>query len=116
MLFTIAIGLFVGFLSGLLGIGGAIIMIPAMILLLHFDQHMAQGTALATMIPPIGILAAFEYYKSGYVNIPTALIIAAGFIIGAFFGAKIAVQIDANILKKVFGFFLLAISIKIIFF
>jgi len=108
------IGILIGFMSGLLGIGGAIIMVPILTLLLKYDQHLAQGTALAVMIPPVGILAAYEYYKSGYVNIPIALLIAAGFVIGALVGAKISIQIDGQLLKKIFGFFLLAVSIKII--
>ncbi len=87
----------------------------ALVFLLGFSQHMAQGTALAAMIPPIGLLAAYEYYKNGYVNIPVALLIAAGFIIGGFAGAKLSAHVDENILKKIFGLILFLISIKIFF-
>jgi uncharacterized protein len=109
------IGICTGVLSGLLGIGGAVIMIPALIIFLKFNQHMAQGTALAAMILPIGLLAAYEYYKSGHVDIRIALLIAAGFIIGAYVGAKFAVQIDVNILRRIFGAALLVVSIWMIF-
>jgi uncharacterized protein len=108
------IGICTGILGGLLGIGGAVIMIPAMVIFLKFNQHIAQGTALAAMIPPIGLLAAYEYYKSGNVNIPVALLIAAGFIVGAYAGAKFAEHIDDAILSRIFGFVLLVISIKMI--
>ena len=110
----IIIGLVAGTLGGLIGTGGAVIMIPALVLLLGYNQHMAQGTALTAMIPPIGLLAAYEYYKEGNVNIPAALFIAGGFFIGGFFGAKIAALIDDNILRKIFGLILLLISIRMI--
>ena len=108
------IGLTGGIFSGLLGIGGAVIMVPALIFIAGYNQLQAQGTTLFAMIPPIGILAAFEYYKAGHVEIKTAAFIAAGFIIGAWFGSKIAISINPVILKKIFGFLLLYISIKMI--
>ncbi|MFH0975176.1 MAG: sulfite exporter TauE/SafE family protein [Spirochaetota bacterium] len=111
---AIIIGVCTGVLGGLLGIGGAVIMVPALIIFLKFNQHLAQGTALAAMIPPIGLFAAYEYYKNGHVDVKVAILIAAGFLAGAFAGAKLAEHIDATILRKVFGFMLLAISIKII--
>lgn len=110
----IIIGLVAGMLGGLIGTGGAVIMIPALVLLLGYNQHTAQGTALAALIPPIGLLAAFEYYKEGNVNITAAFFIAGGFFIGGFFGAKIAALIDDNILRKIFGLILLLISIRMI--
>ena len=108
------IGLAGGVASGLLGIGGAIIMVPALVFILGFSQHTAQGTTLIAMIPPIGILAAIQYYKAGHADIKTAAIIAALFIIGALLGSKLALKIDAHILKKIFGFVLLYISAKMI--
>ncbi len=115
-IFSAVLGIISGILSGLIGIGGGIIMIPALVFFLKFDQHLAQGTTLAAMIPPIGILAAYEYYRAGQVNIPVALIIAAFFLVGGLIGAKLAVRIDEALLKKVFGVVLLAISVKMIFF
>jgi len=108
------IGVIGGIASGLLGIGGAVVMVPALIFIAGFNQLQAQGTTLFAMIPPIGILAAFEYYKAGHVEIKTAAIIAAGFIIGAWLGSKLALNINPLILKKIFGFLLLYISIRMI--
>ncbi|MCU0843420.1 MAG: sulfite exporter TauE/SafE family protein [Spirochaetes bacterium] len=113
-LIAIAIGTVAGMASGLMGIGGGVVIIPALILMLGFDQHLAQGTSLAAMVPPIGLLAAYVYYKSGHVNIPVSALIAAGFIAGGMFGAKIVVNIDAGVLRKVFGVVLLLLSLKMI--
>lgn len=110
------IGLCAGLIGGLAGLGGGIVIIPSLVLFLNFSQHQAQGATLAAMIPPIGFLAAYEYYKSGHVNIPVALCIALGFLIGGLFGAKIGMNIDPSLLKKIFGMILFVISIKFIFF
>ncbi len=115
LVFGLLIGLSAGVLSGLMGIGGGVIMIPALVLFLGFDQHMSQGTTLAAMIPPIGILAAYEYYKGGHVNIPVALLLALGFVIGGMIGARIAVGLDHHTLKRIFGILMLIISLHIIF-
>ncbi|MBN1522379.1 MAG: sulfite exporter TauE/SafE family protein [Candidatus Aureabacteria bacterium] len=104
------IGLFAGGISGLIGIGGGIIIVPALIYLFGFSQHTAQGTTLAMLIPPIGILAALAYYKQGYVNIPVAALICIGFIIGGYFGAKFAIGFSEVILRKIFGVCLLLIA------
>lgn len=111
----IIIGLFAGSFSGLVGIGGGVIIIPMLIFFLGLTQHEAQGTSLAIMLPPIGFMAAFQYYKAGHVNLMYALIIAIAFFIGGYFGAKYAVKMPQDILKKVFGVFLLIIAIKTIF-
>jgi len=114
IIYGLIIGLSAGIISGLIGIGGGIIMIPALIFFMDYSQHMAQGTTLAAMVLPIGILAAFEYYKGGYVNIQVAALIALGFVLGGYIGAKFAVNINAHILSKVFGFVMLILSIRII--
>ncbi|MGY8987978.1 MAG: TSUP family transporter [Flavobacteriales bacterium] len=111
----IFIGLAAGLLSGIIGIGGGLIMIPLLILLLGLDQHTAQGTSLAVMLPPIGILAAMNYYKSGNLNWEYALIIASTFIVGGYFGSKIALQLSPQVLRKVFGVIMLVASLKMIF-
>jgi len=108
------IGLAGGIAGGLLGIGGAIVMIPALVFFAGFKQLTAQGTTLLAMIPPIGIFAAIQYYKAGHADIKTAAIIAAGFIVGAYLGSKIALNINPQLLKKIFGFLLLYISIRMI--
>lgn len=113
---ALGIGFFAGILGGILGIGGGIVMIPALVYLLGYSQHMAQGTTLAAMVLPIGFLAAWEYYKNEYVSLPVALFIALGFVAGGYLGAKCAVSVDAASLKKVFGGALLIISIKLLFF
>jgi uncharacterized membrane protein YfcA len=87
-LILVMIGLAAGFPGGLVGLGGAIILIPAMVMFLAMDQRMAQGTTIAIMLPPIGLFAAFNYYRAGYVNIKYALIIAAVFMIGGYLGSK----------------------------
>jgi len=115
IIILIIIGLLAGVLSGIVGIGGGLIMIPMMMIFLGLNQHTAQGTSLAVMLPPIGIMAALSYYKAGYVEWKYALIIAATFIIGGYFGAKFAVSISPNLLKKVFGAVLLVAAIKMIF-
>ncbi|MBN1899183.1 MAG: sulfite exporter TauE/SafE family protein [Spirochaetes bacterium] len=111
----ILLGLTAGTLSGLLGIGGAVIIIPSLIFLFGLEQHMAQGTTLALMIPPIGIFAAWTYYQHGYVDLVIALFICLGFFIGGFIGAKAAVVINPLILKKIFGFMMLLVAIQLIF-
>lgn len=110
------IGAGAGVLSGLLGLGGAIIIIPALAMFLGFSQQMAQGTALMMMVLPVGALAAFQYYQKGYVDIKVALIMAVFFFAGGFFGAKLATQIPQDILKKVFALLLVVIAIKMWFF
>lgn len=111
----IIIGLVAGSFSGLVGIGGGIIIIPMLIYFLGFTQHQAQGTSLAIMLPPIGLMAVYQYYKAGHVNLTYAMIIAGAFFIGGYFGAKYAVKIPQDILKKVFGVFLLLVALKTIF-
>ncbi|MFH1371507.1 MAG: TSUP family transporter [Planctomycetota bacterium] len=111
----LAIGLVAGILSGLLGIGGGIIMVPALIFLLGFSQHSAQGTTLAMMVPPIGLLAAWWYYSKGYVDIKVAGLMCIGFFIGGLLGAKFASAIPDLILKRIFGVALMLISVKMIF-
>lgn len=113
---ALLIGFFAGILGGILGIGGGIVMIPSLIYILGYSQHLAQGTTLAAMVLPIGILAAWEYYKNDYVNLPVALLIALGFVAGGYLGAKAAVFVDESVLKKIFGIVLLALSIKMVFF
>ncbi len=111
----ISIGLFAGIFSGILGIGGAVLIIPALVYLLHFNQHLAQGTTLALMVPPIGLLAAWVYYRSGHVDLKVAAFICLGFFIGGLLGAKIAIPASSCLLKKIFGISLLLISLRMIF-
>lgn len=116
ILLCLLVGLVAGVFSGLIGIGGATIIIPALIFIFGLSQHMAQGTTLAMMVPPIGILAAWTYYQKGFVDFKIAGFICLGFLIGGLLGAKFAIEIPGHILKKMFGIFLLIISLKMIFF
>lgn len=111
----ILIGLVAGVFSGIIGIGGAIIIIPALVFILGMDQYTAQGTSLAVMLPPIGLLAALSYYKEGAVNLKYALIIAGAFLIGGFIGSKFALSIPEALLRKIFAVILLAIALKMFF-
>ena len=115
LLTLIIIGIVTGVAAGLLGIGGAIIMVPALVFIIGLTQHQAQGTSLAVMLPPIGIIAAYNYYKAGEVNLKFALILAIAFIVGSFFGSKLAFNIPQHILKKIFALLLLAVSLKMFF-
>ena len=108
------IGIISGIVGGMLGIGGGIVMIPALALLLGFSQQAAQGTTTAAMLLPIGLFAAIAYHQKGYVNIPVALLIAEGYLIGAFFGARFAVMIEPSLLRKIFACFLILIGIKML--
>ena len=115
VIFLVIIGILAGVLSGLIGVGGGIIMVPMLFLLLGFTQHEAQGTSLAALLPPVTVLAVLNYYKSGYINWKYALIISAAFVIGGYFGSKVAIAIDQRMLQKVFGGVMLLVAIRMIF-
>ena len=108
----LAVGIVAGYLSGLVGIGGGIIIVPMLVLLFGFSQYMAQGTTLAMMIPPIGILAVLKYYQGGYVDIRTAGVLCVGFVLGGYFGGLTAVNVSQDVLRKIFGVVLVAVGVK----
>ncbi len=112
--YLLIIGLSAGALSGLLGIGGGIIVIPALVYLLGFSQQQAQGTSIAMLLPPIGLLAFINYYKAGFVDIKAAGILVLTFLIGSYITSKYVVTIPEFTLKKIFGAFLLIYSIKLL--
>ena len=111
----IVIGLLAGILSGLVGVGGGIVMIPLLIIFLGLTQHQAQGTALFAMLPPIGILAAMNYYKAGFVKWEYAAVIALTFVVGGYFGSKLSISLPEQTVRKVFGVIMLIGAIKLIF-
>ena len=115
LLILLGIGIITGVMAGMLGIGGAIIMTPALLYFMGFSQHMAQGTSLAVMLPPIGIIAAYNYYKAGEVNIKFALILAAAFLLGSYFGSKLALNLPQETLRKMFGVLMLLVAAKMLF-
>jgi uncharacterized protein len=114
MFLYLLLGLVAGALSGLIGIGGGVIIVPALVFLFGLSQHQAQGTTLALLIPPIGILAAWVYYKEGYVDFKIAALVAAGFMVGSMVGAKFANTLSNMVLERVFGVALLLIALKMI--
>lgn len=116
LLLLVLVGLAAGFLSGLIGIGGGIIIVPALVLLLGFSQKQAQGTSLGILLLPVGILAVIQYYKQGYLNVNYVLVVSAAFVLGGFLGSKLALSLPDAIMKKVFAVVLILIAIKIIFF
>ena len=109
------VGLLAGALSGMVGIGGGIIIVPVLVYFLGFSQHQAQGTTLFMFLLPIGILGVFNYYKEGYVDYRTALIVASTFVIGSYFGSKWAIALDQKTVKQVFGAIMVLLGIKMIF-
>jgi len=113
VLALIAIGILAGMLSGLVGIGGGIVMVP-LLLLLGFSQHQAQGTSLAVLVVPVTAAAVFNYYREGYIDWRYAALIAVFFVIGGYFGSKLAVNIDQKMLKRIFGGILLIVAGKMI--
>ena len=109
---ALALGVVVGIFSGLIGVGGGIILIPALIYLFAMDQHLAQGTSLAMLLPPTGILAFMEYYKEGKVNWQLGLIIAAGVFLGGYFGGAWAQKISETALRRIFAIAMIATAAK----
>jgi len=114
IIILIVIGFIAGIAGGSLGLGGGIIIVPALIFILGFTQHQAQGTSLAVLLFPIGILAVINYAKNGYVNYKYAIILIIAFVLGSYLGSVISIHLPAKTLKKIFGVFLLLISIKMI--
>jgi uncharacterized membrane protein YfcA len=112
----IGIGALAGGLSGMVGVGGGIILVPALVLLLGFSQKTAQGTTLAMLVLPVGIFAVLTYLKAGYVNVRAAGMLAAGFLVGAAISAMYAVKLPDHTIARVFGAVLMAIAVKLLFF
>ncbi|MGB3294376.1 MAG: sulfite exporter TauE/SafE family protein [Phormidesmis sp.] len=115
-LLLLCLGLVVGTISGLIGIGGGVLFVPALIYLVGFSQQEAQGTTLALLVPPIGILGAWTYYQRGYVNVQAAALICVGFVLGGLVGAKFAIALPAVVLKRVFGTAMLGVALQMLFF
>ena len=110
----VLLGLVVGVFSGIVGIGGGILIIPALIYLFHMNQHKAQGTSLTALLLPIGALAFWEYYKAGNVDIKAGLLIALGFFVGGYFGGLWAQHISEIALRRVFGILVTIIGIRLL--
>jgi uncharacterized membrane protein YfcA len=110
----VVIGVTAGIMSGFVGIGGGIIIVPALVYILGISQFEAQGTSIVLMIPPIGILAAMNYYKADAINWKYAAIIAATFVVGGYVGSKLSLKMDETLLKLIFGVVMLIVAVKMI--
>jgi uncharacterized membrane protein YfcA len=102
-----AFGVAIGIFSGVLGIGGGVLLVPGLVLMFGFSQGEAQGTSLAVMIPPIGLFAAIVYYQHGFIRLPVVGLVAVGFILGAYLGARIVPHVSPAMLKAAFGVLML---------
>jgi len=115
ILIIVLVGLAAGILSGLVGVGGGLIIVPALIFFLGFSQHSAQGTSLGLLLLPAGILAVIQYYKAGDVDIKAVAILAVGFVAGGYYGSKLALSLPQDIVKKIFAIFMLLVALKMLF-
>jgi hypothetical protein len=115
ILILLLIGLAAGFLGGLVGIGGGVLIVPALVLLLGLSQHMAQGISLAMILFPVGILGVINYYKNGYVDFKYAGLIALGFFAGSYLGSKFSLSLSQDTVKKIFAVVMILLSIKLLF-
>jgi uncharacterized membrane protein YfcA len=116
VILIIIVGLAAGILSGLIGVGGGIIIVPALVFLLSFGQHQAQGTSLGMLLLPSGIFAVINYYKQGYIDLKVVFILFVGFLIGGYLGSKISLSLSEAAVKKIFAVVLVIIAGKMLFF
>jgi len=116
VLILLAIGLFSGMLGGMVGIGGGIVIVPALIYFLGFSQLNAQGTSLALIMFPVGVLGVINYYKQGHIDFYIVFILAIGFVVGSFLGSKFAMNIPQAFVKKSFAMLMIIIAMKMLFF
>jgi uncharacterized membrane protein YfcA len=115
LIILLLIGLVAGFISGTFGVGGGIIIIPALVFILGLSQHQAQGTSLAMMLAPIGIFAAYNYFRAGYINIRFAIVLMIAFIAGAYLGSLFAINASSLWLKRMFGILIVVVGLRMIF-
>ena len=116
ILLLIIIGLAAGILSGMIGIGGGIIIVPALVFVLGFTQQQAQGTSLGLLLLPVGILAVVNYYKQGFIDVKVVGIMSVTFILGGWLGSKIALSLPQETVKKIFAIILIVVAVKMLFF
>jgi hypothetical protein len=108
------LGALAGVFSGLIGVGGGVIIVPALVYLFGMSMHQAQGTTLAMLVPPVGLLAAWTYYRQGYVELSVAALLCAGFVVGAWGGARLATNLSNVALERTFGVVLVMIGLKMV--
>jgi len=112
ILLLLAIGLAAGILSGMVGVGGGLIVVPALVFFMGFTQHQAQGTSLGLLLLPVGILAVINYYNKGNIDIKVVLIMSLAFVLGGWVGSKIALSVNQETLKKIFAIFLFYVAFR----
>jgi uncharacterized membrane protein YfcA len=110
----LAIGLVAGVFAGMFGVGGGLIIVPALLFFLKVPVAEAIGTSLAALIPPVGLLGAAEYYRNGFINVRYAGLVALGLFVGAYFGARIMVSLPPEVIRRAYGLFLLAIAVRML--
>jgi hypothetical protein len=115
IIILIVIGLLAGFTGSAFGLGGGIIIVPALVFFMGFSQHQAQGTSLGVLVFPVALLGAYNYYKAGYINTKFVVVLALAFVVGSYLGSLMSISIPEKLLKKLFGFFILLVSLKMIF-
>lgn len=115
ILIVILIGLAAGMLSGIVGVGGGLIIVPGLVYFLGMSQHSAQGTSLGLILLPVGILAVLTYYKQGHIDVKVVGLLAIGFTAGSYFGAKIALNLPQDTVKKIFAIFMIIVAFKMLF-
>jgi uncharacterized membrane protein YfcA len=115
LFYLILIGIAAGFLGGMVGVGGGIIIVPALVILLGLSQHQSQGISLTMMLFPVGIFAVFNYYKKGYVDFRIAGLLAIGFLIGGYLGSKFSLSLPQETVKKIFAVIMIILAVKMLF-
>lgn len=116
IIILLLVGIAAGILGGMVGIGGGIIIVPALVYFLGFSQLNAQGTSLALIMFPVGILGVLQYYKQGHVDFNVVLIIAIGFVAGSFLGSRISLSLPQETVRRIFALLMIIIAIKMLFF
>jgi uncharacterized membrane protein YfcA len=114
IVYLVLIGLAAGFLGGMVGIGGGVLIVPALVLLLGLSQHQSQGISLAMMIFPVGILGVINYYKKGFVDFRYAGLLAVGFFVGSYIGSKFSLSLPQELIKKIFAVVMILLAIKLL--
>ena len=114
IIYLILIGIAAGFLGGMVGIGGGLIIVPALVLLLGISQHNAQGISLTMMLFPVGILGVMNYYKKGYIDFRYSALIAVGFLLGSYIGSKFSLSLPEEMVKKIFAIIMIVLAIRML--
>lgn len=115
ILILLGVGLAAGFFSGLVGIGGGVIVVPLLVFFFGYSQHLAQGTTLFMFLMPVGILGVINYHRAGHVDWKVACIMAITFVVGSYFGSKVAIKMDQTTIKKIFGVIIILLGAKMVF-